>query len=233
MQSAFITGGNRGIGLGFTKYLLDEGVMVFAGMRDTSSLDIEHKNLHKVEIDVSDDDSIKRAFADVKDHVDSLTYLINNAGLNKSSATNGNKQLVTELNHLDRESMLKMFDVNSVSPMLVLKECMQLLNDDPSYVINISSDRASFHDEYVNSDGNYGYRVSKIALNMLTFCSLYDLPENVRIFAVHPGNIKTDMNPDGTQDAYVHAGKMIGITKNWNEEYNGKYLRFDGSLYPL
>ena len=68
---------------------------------------------------------------------------------------------------------------------------------------------------------------------MLTFCSLFDLPKNVKTFAVHPGGVKTDMNPNGEHVPIEQAEKMIAITKNWKEEFNGKFLRFDGTFYPL
>lgn len=235
MKTAFVTGGGRGLGKGFAKYFLSEGFQVFIGVRNPNKVrdDLRNKNLVAIKMDVSDDGSIKSAFEEVRKKTDYIDYLINNAGLNKDSATNGKKELVCNLNVLDRKTLLKMFNVNSISPIMILKFFLPLLKSTPSFVVNISSARSSYKDEYVNKNGNYGYRASKAALNMMTFSSLFDLPKNVKTFAVHPGGVKTDMNPTGEHDPVEQAKKIIDITKSWKEEFNGKFLRFDGVFYPL
>lgn len=236
MKTAFITGGGKGLGKGFAKYFLDKGFQVFVGVRNPDNIgeDLKNKkNLIVVKMNVSDDESIKSVFKEVSKKVDHVDYLINNAGLNKDSATNGKKELVCNLNALDRESLLKMFNVNSISPMMVIKFFLPLLHSTPSFVINITSARSSYKDEYPNTNGNYGYRASKAALNMMTFSSLFDLPKNVKTFVVHPGGVKTDMNPTGEHDPIEQAKKIIDISKNWREEFNGRFLRFDGTFYPL
>ncbi len=103
----------------------------------------------------------------------------------------------------------------------------------PSFIINISSNRASYHDELKNTSGNYGYRASKAALNMMVYCSVFDLPSNIKSFTVYPGRVKSDMNPSGVDDPFKQAEKIVKITKNWQEEFNGRYLRYDGAFYPL
>jgi len=236
MKTAFVTGGNRGLGRGFVEQFLDKGFQVFAGVLDPEKVDSELKsraNLFIIKLDVSDDESIKSATAEVSKHTNHLDYLVNNAGLNKDTATNGRKELASDLKDLDREVLRKMFDVNSLGPIMVLKGFVGLMKEDPSFAINISSCRASHHDEAENDSGNYGYRGSKAALTMLTLCSLYDLPKNVRTFSVHPGNVHTDMNPGGEQEPYDQAGKIIGITENWKDEFNGRFLKYDGTFYPL
>lgn len=231
-KTAFITGANRGLGVGFVDYLLDQGYVVFAGSRSLTNQPTKN-NLHWVEIDLADDASIERAYKKITSLTDHLDLLINNAGVNKDSATHNHKELVSTLQQLDRSSLLTMFSINSIAPMLVIKTFLPLLTSTPSFVINISSCRASYHDEYSNSSGNYGYRGSKIALNMFTFGSVQDLPANVLTFAVHPGGVKSDMNPTGNHMPYDQAKQIIAITANWDDKFNGQFLRFDGNLYPL
>ena len=238
MKTAFITGGGRGVGKGFTDFFLKEGFQVFISVRDPGKVDEQlkkQKNLAIVKMDVSDDESIKTAFKEVQKKTDHIDFLINNAGLNKESATNNKKELVSNLKDLDRKSLLKMFDVNSISPMIVLKEFVSLMKSNPSFVINITSGRSTYKDEldFLNNSGNYGYKSSKAALNLMTFASIFDLPKNVKTFAVHPGNVKTEMNQRGTDDPETQAAKIIDITNHWKEEFNGKFLRFDGTFYPL
>ena len=231
MEYAFVTGANRGIGRGFIDYLYDEGYFVIGGTRKISETDKDR--LKWVELDVSSDESIERAVDEVSKLTDSIDLLVNNAGLNSGSATDGYKDLVCDLSKLSREHLLLMFDVNSIGPMMVVQKFLPLLTRDSSFVMNVSSCRASYNDEFNNTTGNYGYRASKIALNMMTFCSTWDLPENVKTFVVHPGGVKTDMNPKGEDLPYEQAEKMVAIINNWKEEFNGKFLRYDGNFYPL
>lgn len=235
MRTALITGGGRGLGKGFVDYLLTNDYLVFAGVRNPKKSDLPtHKNLRVISLDVASDESISHAVDTIAAEINHLDVLVNNAGINKDSATNNHKELVCELPKLKRELILSMFNINAVSPMMTVQRCLPLLKEaEKSFIINISSDRASYHDENKNSTGNYGYRASKIALNMMTFCSVFDLPTTVQTFAVHPGSVKTHMNPAGNSEPYEQAEKIIAITKNWNPDFNGKFLRFDGTLYPL
>ncbi len=230
MQTVLVTGAGQGLGKGFVDYLLSQSFIVFAGVRNKSTLG-EKKNLKVFELDVTKDESIEKAFKYVKGQTDRLDFLINNAGVNKDTATNNHKEIVCNIKDLDRETLLKMFDVNAVSPMSILKKFLPLLKNNPSFIINISSNRASYGDN-TNMSGNYGYRASKIALNMMTLASLFDLPSNVKTFAVHPGDVKSAMNPEGSDLPYNQARKIIAITKNWNDKFNGKFLKPDGTLYP-
>lgn len=234
MKTALVTGGGSGLGKGFVECLLDLGFVVFAGVKNPSKTELKnHKNLKLILLDVSSDVSISHAVEAISKETKHLNLLINNARVNKDTATNNHKEIVCSLPQLDRNSLLQMLDVNAVSPLILIKHSLPLLKEQDSFVINISSDRASFHDELENSSGNYGYRASKIALNMLTFCSVWDLPKNVKTFAVHPGSVKTHMKPEGKDLPYEQAKKIISITQNWKEEFNGKFLRYDGTLYPL
>lgn len=235
MKTALVTGANRGLGRGFIEYLSDQGVLVFAGARNLNNLPkklVNRTNVEGVVLDLVSDLSIKKAVKFISKKTDHLNFLINNAGLNKDSATDGKKEKASNLESLDRRVLLKMFNVNSIAPMMLTKECLDLLKKEKSFVINISSARASYNDEDVNYLGNYGYRGSKAALNMMTFASLHDLAENVKTFAVHPGGVKTDMNPVGTDDPYKQAEKIVAITKNWKEKFNGRFLRYNGVFYP-
>lgn len=233
MKSAFITGANRGLGYGFVEYLLGEGYLVFGGTRKIDESLPAHENLIWVECDVTSDESLDRAVQAVQEKTESLTLLVNNAGTNKDTIPQGDKDMVSKFGSLDREALLHMFDINAVSPIIATQKLAPLLKDEPSFVINISSARASFHDGHAGSTANYGYAASKVALNMLTFCSENELPKNVRTFAVHPGGVRTDMNPDASKEPIDQARAIVSIIENWKDEYNGRFLSFDGSFYPL
>ena len=233
MKTAFVTGANRGLGKGFVEYLLSQGYQVFAGVKTNISKLNSQQNLVYVECDVSKDDSIDSAVSVIASQTDHIDLLINNAGVNKDSVADGHKEKVCILPNLDRKLLLNMFDVNTVSPIIIIKKFLKLLKENDCFIINISSCRASFNDEYENGYPNYGYASSKYALNMMTFRLSKELPNNVKVFSVHPGNVKTDMNQSGEQSPYEQARNIINITKNWNSKLNGRFLNWNGEEYPL
>ncbi len=231
MKSAFITGANRGLGYGFVEYLLKEGFQVFAGTRVLSDNLPENENLIWVQCDVTDDISIDKAVEAIKEKTKGLSFLINNAGVNKDTIAEGDKDLVSKLGCLDRKALLGMFDINAISPIIVVQKFLPLLTADPCFIINISSARASFGLGHGGSTANYGYASSKAALNMMTFCSEEELPQNVKTFTVNPGGVRTDMNPDGPNEPIKKAEKIIGLTAKWKDEFNGKFLHHDGTIH--
>ena len=232
MKSVFITGANRGLGLGFAEYFLNNNYLVFAGTREVTDDLLKKDNLIWIKCDVTDDSSIKNVVEEIKSISENISFLINNAGTNKDTIPEGDKDLVSKLGSLDRKALINMFNINSVSPIIFVQSFLPILTND-CFIINISSARASFSDGHAGSTANYGYASSKVALNMMTFCSEMELPNNVKTFAVNPGGVNTDMNPDGLRKPIEVAEQIINITKNWKQEFNGKFLNYDGAFYRL
>jgi len=230
MKYALITGANRGLGLGFAEELITSGYFVFMGMRHDDN-EFHHDNARTVVLDVEDDQSIMSVVATLQSQGVVLDVLINNAGVSKRSASVGSMAGVNELTQLNREALLHMFNVNAVSPMLLTRHALPLLTAQPSFIINISSGRASFQNE--GSVGNYGYRASKVALNMFTKASVLELPENVYTFAVHPGLVRSDMNPDGDIEPQDAARKILEIMNDWDEAKSGAFLDNEGNYFDI
>jgi NAD(P)-dependent dehydrogenase (short-subunit alcohol dehydrogenase family) len=62
MKIILITGANRGLGKGFVEYCLKQSMVVFAGVRKVDEAPFDkHPNLHVIQLDVSDDESIATA----------------------------------------------------------------------------------------------------------------------------------------------------------------------------
>lgn len=100
MKIGLVTGGARGLGKGFVNYFLKEGFKVIVGVRNTikaKEVFGDNKNVFILELDVSSDESLKKAFKEVKNNFDHIDDLINNAALNKDTATNNHKELVFTL----------------------------------------------------------------------------------------------------------------------------------------
>lgn len=233
MKYALVTGASRGLGAGFVEYLSTHGYFVFAGVRKISPQLISSDTVEYVPCDVSDDAQIAACVNLISQKTVHLDLLVNNVGVNGHTATSGHKELVSNLGTLYRQSLLAMFDLNAVAPLLMTQAFLPLLASGPSFVLNISSSRASYHDEYADEVANYGYDASKAALNMFTYRSLVDLPKNIRTVAVDPGDVESGMNPEGEQKPLDQAAKIMAIVDNWRDEYNGRFLRWSGEYYPL
>jgi NAD(P)-dependent dehydrogenase (short-subunit alcohol dehydrogenase family) len=93
-QVALVTGGSKGLGKGFVDYLLDSDFVVYSGVRNiTEQSSVSNPNLRIIELDVTNDSQISKAVARIEGEMGYLSYLINNAGVNKDTATNNHKKL--------------------------------------------------------------------------------------------------------------------------------------------
>lgn len=233
MKTAVVTGANRGLGAGFAEYLATQGITTYAAMRSTKEYVTPHAKIIPVVLDITNDASIKNLAKRIKDDGKTIDLLINNAGTNAHSGTGGHRELVNKLESIDRASINQMFDTNATSALIIIKELHSLLAPN-ALILNVSSDRASYHDEFTNSSANYGYRASKIALNMFSFVLPTDLRSDIRVTAVHPGDIQTDMNPEGVTKPNDAAKEVFeNIVAGWRPEFKGAFVRFSGELYPL
>lgn len=236
---ALVTGAERGLGLGFVNALLTKGFHVIAACYNTDGTrlqEITGGNVTTLTLDVTDDASIAAAFEEVRKNHRTIDLLINNAGVNSDTVSADNPEGVRKLESLDRSLLLRMFNVNAIGPLMVIKTFLPLLKgSDGSRVINISSERASFscRDKAENYN-NYGYAASKVALNMFVRDAAYDLaPFHVITFAIHPGWVKSDMNPRGTLLPEEAARKILDVAERVTPEQSGKFFNNDGRIYKL
>lgn len=234
MKIALVTGAGSGLGKGFVEFLSNNGYLVYAGIHHLTD---ENKkigpNIRPISLDVEDDSSISKVIESIKREQGFLDLLVNNAGVNKDSATSGRKELVTDLKSLNRELLIKMFNVNALGPLMLIKAAVPLLANRGGFIINISSNRGSIAEAARNDNGNYGYKASKAGLNMFTKSLIVDLPKNVYVAAVHPGGVHTKINPKGDLEPREAASKIYKIVENWKPEFNGAFLNNDGSLHSL
>lgn len=186
-----ITGANRGLGLEFVRQGLDRGDLVWAGCRnpgeaaDLENLASRHPDrLTVLPLDVTEETSIQAAVRRMSSQAEGLDLLINNAGVIPQDDT---------LATLSAQTMLHTFQVNSVGPLMMTKEFLDLLKrGDHPKVINISAKIGSLTGK--QSGGHYSYCSSKAALNMITRALAFDLrSERITVVAVHPGWVQTDM----------------------------------------
>ena len=180
-----------------------------------------------VPIDVTDDDSVKRAVADVEAHEGRLDTLINNAGIIGPRATAG---------ELTGDDALLVFDTNVVSIVRVTNAFLPLLErSDAPAVINVSSGMGSFaltHDpsRVESTIASPLYTASKSAVTMMTAQYAKAIPE-VRFNAADPGYTATDLNGHtGHQTVSEGTDAIVALS---TEDSSAGTGRFMGRVGPV
>ena len=234
MRAALVTGASQGLGLGFVEALHHRGFKVFAGVRKFNpEIEKRFPDVEQITLLLDDADTLASAVTQISDRTSSLDIIVNNGALSRKSPELGGASTTCVLKDLDRASLLKMFEVNAIAPLMLIKQFLPLLKNDPSYLIQISSARGSLYtDETPNSSANYGYRGSKAALTMMTRALIHDLPSHIRTFAVHPGLVKTSMNPEGKLTPIESAQRILSIPDRWQPSMHGNFLNNEGAEWP-
>lgn len=188
MQTVFITGISRGIGLALTKLALERGDLVIGVARNPEEspelvkLQNQFKELKIISLDLSHDEASEKILAELTE-IPVIDILINNAGIYEHGTS--------------KQSFLKSFEVNSYVPFMVTEALLPKLKKSlfPK-LVNISSVMGGITD---NSSGDaYAYRSSKSALNMIHKCQSLE-HHWLTCVAIHPGWVKTDMGGEGAQ----------------------------------
>ena len=198
MTTTLITGANKGLGKRAAERLVAAGHSVLLGSRDPQRgrAAAEEVGARLVVVDVTSDESVAAAAAQVREMVGHIDVLVNNAGIvgvrkPAGEVTADDIRLVHETNVLGVVRMVHAF--------LPLLEA----SGNP-VVVNVTSGMGSLSrvtdpDRVESSFAGLAYQSSKSALNMLTVQYAKAFPA-IRFNAVDPGYTATDFNNHrGTQ----------------------------------
>jgi NAD(P)-dependent dehydrogenase (short-subunit alcohol dehydrogenase family) len=96
-------------------------------------------------------------------------------------------------------------------------------------VVAMISSRAGSMAEGLDPDGDYAYRASKAALNMLTLKLAYDFPD-LTCLMLHPGRVKTDMGgPEAEVPPDEAAGRLAQMILTATPADSGTFRAWDGA----
>lgn len=233
MKKAFITGANKGIGFETARLLLKKGFFVYIGSRSLEKgLEAVEKlgsenltNVEAIQIDVSDDNSVKAARETVGTKTDVLDVLINNAGINGGSAP------YTALNATSEE-FLAAFNTNVLGAARVTKAFIDLLhNSSEPRIVNVSTSVGSLtlqsnpHWPAYDYAKYAVYASSKAALNMYTVHLAYELRDTAfKVNAVCPGYTKTDFTFGNGGEVEVAANRISKYALIGQDGPSGKFF---------
>jgi NAD(P)-dependent dehydrogenase (short-subunit alcohol dehydrogenase family) len=182
MSVAIVTGASRGLGLALATELAAAGWKVVVDARDAA--DLAHataglSGVHAIPGDVTDAGHRAALVAAAGPAID---LLVNNASLLGPSPR-------PALRDYPVDDLRRVYEVNVIAPLALIQDALPRLAADGA-ILDITSDASV--EPY---DGWGGYGSSKAALDHLTAILAVEQP-GLRIYAVDPGDMRTQMHQD-------------------------------------
>lgn len=173
MAKLFISGNSNGLGLGLTRYYINQGDEVFSVSR--SACPLQHEALHHTQLDLSQLDKICASLEQLLP--DALDLVILNAGIL------GNIQ---DLADTSQQQVDQVMTINVWANKVIIDWLIKK-NIRVKQLILVSSGAS------VNGNRGWGaYSISKAALNMMAKLYAHEMPDT-HITAYAPGLVHTHM----------------------------------------
>jgi NAD(P)-dependent dehydrogenase (short-subunit alcohol dehydrogenase family) len=206
-QLGVVTGASRGFGLEVARELAANGWDVITVSRGPSAALDAISSITSVRGDVTDMDldGLLRAVGERP-----VDLLVNNAGVGGTGR---------HLHGLDRAELDGAFAVHVWGPARISGALLPSLRRSARpLVVNVSSRLASLNrqaaGEYQQLPTSYAYRVTKAAQNMLSICMANELGPSVRVWAVHPGRLRTALAPaDADVEPADAARRLVALVR--------------------
>src|SRR6187549_553599 len=200
---AIVTGGGSGIGLAIAEKFTQAGIETIIVGRDESKLknakDKLGEHCYPMTCDLSDLKSIPSFVGDVIKKFGQIDILVNNAGINMKK----------EFQDVTDEDFQKVITTNLTAVFAISREVVkQMLTQKSGSIINISSMAAQYGLPKV-----IAYSASKTAIDGMTRAMAVELsPKGIRVNAIAPGFIITDMTDKALNSDPERKAKVFGRT---------------------
>ena len=182
---AVVTGSSSGIGLETAVHLAKNGFKTYATMRNTGKSDILKQRLQSenlpieiIQLDVTDDSSVKNAITSIIEKEGQIDVLVNNAGYG----------LIGAVEDLSSEEVKNQFDTNVFGVFRAIREVLPIMRKQKSGRIITISSIAGFMGMPIFS----AYVSSKFAVEGLTESLRHEVSQfGIHACVIEPGVIKT------------------------------------------
>jgi NAD(P)-dependent dehydrogenase (short-subunit alcohol dehydrogenase family) len=215
---AFITGGNRGIGLETAKQLGAAGVYPVIGARTEAA---GREAVAKLQADGVEADSLVFDVNKASDYQAAVTYFTDKAGRLDILINNAGTHLEGEptvenlytASTVPQQVLHDTMATNFFAPIAITQALLPLIRKSPAgRIVNLSSILGSLtlHADPTSPIFNLkatAYDTSKTALNSFTIHLAYELQRNHEVNSAHPGWVQTDMGGRAAQMNVVDGAK--------------------------
>jgi NAD(P)-dependent dehydrogenase (short-subunit alcohol dehydrogenase family) len=237
---AFITGGNKGIGLETARQLGKLGITVVVGSRDSAKgkeavekLRAEGIIAEGLRFDVTKAEDHKKAHDYFESRYGKLDILVNNAGVWKE----GNPQQNTS-NTITPEILRETFETNFFGTVALTQTLLPLLEKAPAArIVNVSSILGSLtlhadRKSPIYTTKVFAYDASKTALNAFTVHLAHALQRTrIKVNSAHPGWVKTEMGGEGAMMEVVDGAKTsVQLATLGEDGPSGSYIHLGEAL---
>ena len=214
-----VTGGSRGIGSAIVREYASNGYDVVVNYVNSESksnelcksLESEYGiNALAIKCDVSDEDEVKLMIEKIVDRFGRIDVVVNNAGIAIDSV----------IDDKTKDNFRKILDVNLIGTFLVCKYASKYMEE--GAIVNISSTNGidSFYPFSMD------YDASKAGVNILTKNLAMEFSPRIRVNAVAPGWVNTDMNKLLDDEFISEESSKIGLGRFANPEEIAKVVYF-------
>jgi NAD(P)-dependent dehydrogenase (short-subunit alcohol dehydrogenase family) len=182
---AVVTGSSSGIGLATSIALARNGYLTYATMRNLakrdsiqSIADKQHLSIRVVQLDVTDENSIKSAIQSILSEAGRIDLLVNNAGYVLTGA----------FEDIGINEIKALYETNVFGVIRVTQAVLPIMRKQGSgRIINISSGAGR-----IGYPGGSAYVSSKFALEGLSESMVYEIEQfGIRTVLVEPGFVRT------------------------------------------
>ena len=236
---AVVTGASRGIGAASARLLAEAGAdLVLLGRTESPTLMRVAEEIQGPGrvlawgCDSSRSNEIAATYRRVRTEFGRLDILLNNAGILRDALMG----MVTE------ELIEETLAVNTTGPMLHMQAAARLMRRSGGSIVNVSSIIGR-----VGNVGQVAYAASKAAVIGMTLSAAKELaPKHIRVNAVAPGFIETDMTSDLPVETYQErvasikmgrvgtpedvAGVVLFLASDQSRYVTGQVIGVDGGM---
>ena len=219
-RAVLITGCSTGIGRATAEYLAARGHTVYATARRIESIqDLEEKGCRLLQLDVTDEESMRSAVAAVEEQEGAVGALVNNAGYSLSGAVES----------VSMDEIRRQFETNVLG---LIRMCQLVLpgmrRQGDGRIVNVSSMGGK-----VTFPGGGIYHATKFSVEGLSDVLRYEVRGfGVDVSIIEPGLIKTEFGnaavgalDRATTDDGPYAEFNAAVAKQTADAYEGSMAR--------
>jgi NAD(P)-dependent dehydrogenase (short-subunit alcohol dehydrogenase family) len=214
---AIVTGSSGGIGLATSLALARNGYLTYATMRNLakrdsiqSVVDKQHLPIRVVQLDVTDENSIKKAIQSILSESGRIDLLVNNAGYALTGA----------FEDIGIDEIEAQYETNVFGVIRVTQSVLPIMRKQGSgRIINISSGAGR-----IGYPGGSAYVSSKFALEGLSESMAYEIEQfGIKTILVEPGFVRTNFGDNivvakKTQDPNSRYSQMMQMMSSLRDK---------------